>query len=64
MKLLVDTQGKTFTVTKEAGEKQDQNGRQKQYRLTGEPLWTVPVKALDQTGTARAALGRGSHLRP
>src|SRR5947207_2590685 len=50
MKLVVDTQGKTFTVTKEAVEKQDQNGRQKQDRITGEPLWTVQVMALDETG--------------
>lgn len=50
MKLIVDTQGKTFTVTKEAVEKQDQNGRQKQDRLTAEPLWTVQVMALDDTG--------------
>lgn len=50
MKLVVDTQGKTFTVTKEAVEKQDQNGRQKQDRTTGEPLWLVQVMALDDTG--------------
>ena len=50
MKLVVDTQGKTFTVTKGAVEKQDQNGRQKQDRITGEPLWTVQVMALDETG--------------
>ena len=50
MKLTIDTQGKTFTVTKEAGEKQDQNGRQKTDRNTGEPLWTVQVMALDATG--------------
>ena len=50
MKLVIDLQGKTFTVTKEAVEKQDQNGRQKQDRVTGEPLWTVQVMALDETG--------------
>lgn len=50
MKLVVDTQGKTFTVTKGAVEKQDQNGRQKQDRITNEPLWTVQVMALDETG--------------
>ena len=50
MKLVVDTQGKTFTVTKAAVEKQDQNGRQKQDRITNEPLWTVQVMALDETG--------------
>ena len=50
MKLVIDTQGKTFTVTKEAVEKQDQNGRQKQDRITNEPLWTVQVMALDETG--------------
>ncbi len=50
MKLIIDTQGKTFTVTKAAVEKQDQNGRQKQDRITNEPLWTVQVMALDETG--------------
>jgi len=50
MKLVVDTQGKTFTVTKAAVEKQDQNGRQKQDRITNEPLWVVQVMALDETG--------------
>ena len=50
MRLLVDTTGKTFTVTKDVAEKQDQNGRQKVDRNTQEPLWTVQVMALDETG--------------
>jgi len=50
MKLVVDTAGKTFTVTKGAVEKLDQNGRQKMDRITAEPLWVVQVMALDETG--------------
>ncbi|MGL5824132.1 MAG: hypothetical protein ACRCYU_04740 [Nocardioides sp.] len=50
MRLLVDTTGKTFTVTKEVVEKTDQNGRQKTDRNTQDPLWTVQVMALDDTG--------------
>ncbi|HEY9408951.1 MAG TPA: hypothetical protein VIP77_05160 [Jiangellaceae bacterium] len=50
MRLLVDTTGKKFTVTKDVAEKTDQNGRQKMDRNTQEPLWTVQVMALDETG--------------
>jgi len=41
MQLLVDTSRITFTVTRDAVEKQDQNGRQKSDRNTSEPLWVV-----------------------
>ncbi|MGH3116608.1 MAG: hypothetical protein ACRDQ2_05740 [Gaiellales bacterium] len=50
MKLLVDTSGKSFTVTMAAVEKTDQNGQQKTDRLSQEPLWVVQVMALDETG--------------
>ncbi|MEV6272675.1 hypothetical protein AB0L64_36240 [Kribbella sp. NPDC051936] len=50
MKLTIDTTGKTFTVTKGVEEKKDQNDRQKFDRITKEPLWTVQVMALDETG--------------
>jgi hypothetical protein len=50
MKLTIDTTGKTFTVTKGVDEKKDQNDRQKFDRNTKEPLWTVQVMALDETG--------------
>jgi hypothetical protein len=50
MRLLVDTSKTSFTVTREVTEKQDQNGRQKVDRKTQEPLWTVQVMALDETG--------------
>ncbi|MEV4266645.1 hypothetical protein [Kribbella sp. NPDC049584] len=55
MKLTIDTTGKTFTVTKGVEEKTEQAqngrpGRQKMDRNTGEPLWSVQVMALDETG--------------
>src|SRR5882672_7191908 len=50
MKLLVDISAVSFTVTKVAQEKNDQNGRQKSDRNTGELLWIVQVMALDATG--------------
>ena len=50
MRLLIDTSGKSFTVTKAVEEKKDQNGRQKVDRNSQEPLWSVQVMALDETG--------------
>jgi len=50
MKLFVDTSRTSFTVTRGAVEKQDQNGRQKTDRNTSEPLWVVQVMALDEKG--------------
>lgn len=55
MKLNIDTTGKTFTITKGVEEKTEQAqngrpGRQKTDRNTGEPLWSVQVMALDETG--------------
>jgi hypothetical protein len=47
MKLFVDISRVHFTVTREAQEKQDDKGRQKADRTTGELLWTVQVMALD-----------------
>ena len=50
MRILVDVSRVTFTVTKAVVEKNDQNGRQKSDRTTGEPLWSTQVMALDSTG--------------
>ena len=50
MKLLVNTNDVTFTVTREVEEKTDLNGRQKVDRRTQDPLWTVQVMALDADG--------------
>lgn len=50
MRLYVDTSKVQFQVTKQAGPKVDQNGRQKTQRDTGEPMWTVQVMALDEQG--------------
>jgi hypothetical protein len=47
MKLFVDTSQVAFTVTQVAQEKQDEKGRQKADRNTGELLWTVQVLAID-----------------
>jgi hypothetical protein len=50
MKLLVNTNDVTFTVTRVAEEKTDQNGKQKVDKRTGELLYTVQVMALDEAG--------------
>jgi hypothetical protein len=50
MKLLVDTSSKQVSVTKEATEKLEQNGRQKVERGTGRPMWSTQVFVLDDDG--------------
>jgi hypothetical protein len=50
MRLLVDTSKTSFTVTRGATEKNDQNGVQKLDRMTKQPLWVIQVMALDETG--------------
>ena len=50
MKLLVNTNDVSFTVTREAEEKTDQNGKQKVDHRTGELLYTLQVMALDADG--------------
>ncbi|TWD73483.1 hypothetical protein FB561_7376 [Kribbella amoyensis] len=50
MNINVDLTGKTFTVTKGAEEKKDQNGRQKADKTTNDLLWTVQLMALDESG--------------
>jgi len=50
MQLFVETSRTSFTVTRTAVEKLDQNGRQKTDRNTAEPLWVVQVMALDEKG--------------
>jgi hypothetical protein len=59
MKLYVDTTSKQVTVSREAVEKTDQNGRQKTERETGRPMWSTQVFILDEDG-ARFSLS----LRP
>jgi len=50
MKLYVDLTGKQVTVSKEPGEKKDENGRQRTERGTGRPMWTTQVFVLDEDG--------------
>jgi hypothetical protein len=50
MRLLLDTSKVSFTVTKAAEEKTDQNGVQRIDRTTKQPLWVVQVMALDDKG--------------
>jgi hypothetical protein len=50
MRLVIDTKGKQFLVTRAADEKRDINGRQRMDKRTQEPLFTVQVTALDETG--------------
>jgi len=50
MRLLVNTEGKRFLVTRETDEKRDVNGRQRVDKRTGQALFTVQVTALDETG--------------
>ena len=50
MKLIVDTNGKQVTVTKDPVEKTEQNGRQKTERNTGRPMWSTQVFVLDDDG--------------
>jgi hypothetical protein len=50
MKLYVDTNSKQVTVTKDPGEKLEQNGRQKVERGTGRPMWSTQVFVLDDDG--------------
>ena len=50
MKLYVDTSAKQVTVTREAAEKMEQNGRQKVERGTGRPMWSTQVFVLDDEG--------------
>jgi hypothetical protein len=50
MKLYVDTSSKHVTVSREAAEKLEQNGRQKQERGTGRLMWSTQVFVLDDDG--------------
>jgi hypothetical protein len=50
MRLLINTEGKRFLVTRETDEKRDMHGRQRVDKRTGEALFTVQVTALDETG--------------
>ena len=50
MRLRMDTSQTSFTVTRTAVEKTDQNGVQKIDRMTKQPLWVVQLMALDETG--------------
>ena len=50
MKLYVDTSIKQVTVSRDPGEKIEQNGRQKTERGTGRPMWSTQVFVLDDDG--------------
>ncbi len=50
MRLRLDISKTSFTVTRTAVEKTDQNGVQKIDRTTKQPLWVVQLMALDETG--------------
>jgi len=50
MKLHIETSAKQVTVTREAVEKTEQNGRQKVERGTGRPMWSTQVFVLDDDG--------------
>ena len=50
MRLRLDISKTSFTVTRTAVEKTDQNGVQKIDRMTKQPLWVVQLMALDETG--------------
>ena len=50
MKIYVDTTGKQLTVSKDPEPKTDQNGRQRNERDTGRPLWQTQVFVMDETG--------------
>lgn len=50
MRLYVDTQKVTFTVTRNPEPKNDQNGQQRHRKDDGAPMWSTQVMALDETG--------------
>jgi hypothetical protein len=50
MKLIVDTMSKDVSVSRDPGEKTEQNGRQKTERGTGRPMWSTQVFVLDENG--------------
>jgi hypothetical protein len=50
MKLYVDTSSKQVTVSREPGEKTEQNGRQRTERGTGRLMWSTQVFVLDDDG--------------
>ena len=50
MKLIMDTDAKQVTVSREAVEKTEQNGRQRQERGTGLRMWSTQVFVLDDDG--------------
>ena len=50
MKLIISTDGKQVTVSREAVEKTEQNGRQRQERGTGRLMWSTQVFVLDDDG--------------
>jgi hypothetical protein len=56
MKLLVDISRVAFTVTRAVVEKTDQSGAQKRDRVSGAPLWSTQVMALDETGGEMLAI--------
>lgn len=50
MRLIIDTSQVTFTVSKDAEPKTDQNKVQKVDRNTNLPMWSVQLVAMDAAG--------------
>ena len=50
MKIYVDTTGKQLTASRDPEPKTDQNGRQRNEKDTGRPMWATQVFVLDETG--------------
>ena len=50
MKIYVDTTGKQLTASKDPEPKNDQNGRQRNEKDSGRPMWSTQVFVMDETG--------------
>jgi hypothetical protein len=50
VKIYVDTTGKQLTAAKESEPKNDQQGRQRNEKDSGRPLWSTQVIVMDETG--------------
>lgn len=48
MRLLIDTSGVSFMVTKEPEPKVDQTGQQQHRKSDGAPMWQTQVTAMDE----------------
>ena len=50
VKIYVDTTGKQLTASKDPEPKTDQNGRQRNEKDSGRPMWSTQVFVMDETG--------------